>query len=185
MLPFAGHWTVFMELAPGFIKYEFPLCSAIRKDFKWHCSNTFLWKRPWIWFIWGLTTYWSQWLSWLCFTSKEWKIEFLRELNFHISGEVKKENLLANNNYYYSAKILYQKKCHLCNCSGILTLMNLFHILSLDYHLFDGFLLVLDPASTGNDSMYAAMMKSVPGGSMPAVIIFVYQFIMNFSNKPA
>ncbi|KAK2569771.1 Single-stranded DNA-binding protein 3 [Acropora cervicornis] len=25
-----------------------------------------------------------------------------------------------------------------------------------------------DPASTGNDSMYAAMMKSVPGGSMPA-----------------
>lgn len=25
-----------------------------------------------------------------------------------------------------------------------------------------------DPTSTGNDSMYAAMMKSVPGGSMPA-----------------
>ena len=103
---------------------------------------------------------------------------------------MKKETLLANinnnnNYYYYSAKILYQKKCHLCNCSGILTLMNLFDVLSLDYHLFDGFLLVLDPTSTGNDSMYAAMMKSVPGGSMPAVIFFVYQFIMNFSKKPS
>lgn len=64
--------------------------------------------------------------------------------------------------------------------------MNLFDmLLSLDYQLFDELLLLSDPASTGNDSMYAAMMKSVPGGSMPAVILFVYQFIMIFIHKPA